>query len=488
MVYAALDIARILREKRVERRQLDRPPSKSDAPSAPVHGSAELKGAPDALPNHARPDRTVQSSEKTPEPRQSTEAALEQVTTTLPSVLPGIPQASIGPYEIPEVLVVKPATDFAGAPPSPPDLGRELPPLSFVESGQSPKRPRGASPKAPVLFDPEHYRRHAGVPGYLYMARNSFHVEGLFKLGYTSQTPELRVTHLNNEHRLMPDVGEFQLVHWAPVPAAYDAECALFDLLRADRPVAKREFFHHSEALLKKAIDATQAFTLGDPDALDEFAMWRLREPDVARRARPSHVQILPVTSPSGGWIYAVQCEWHRNDVFRVSYTSKDPLLALSELDARQRRLTCRIGFHSLVHCQAVADLRTSWNAVAERLEPWRVKTSKVFFEIELEQLAVEITAAAIPVPAPTPTQELPMPALRPKQGMTGEVSVEAVGGNTASSWAPWAKACLSCGAILRFAGAVGARDAVECPCCGFDMDCIVGARGAIIRPLESSG
>lgn len=503
-VYAALEIARILRKTRTKRGQLGMPPSTTDAARAPVIGPEVLDGAPDALSTHTKlastlPNRAASTpapghSEQISVPRQFTEPVLDQVATATPTVLPEVSHSPASQYETPVVFVARTATVHAEVPPPPKVVLREIPPLAFVESGASPKRASGASPKSPVLFDPEHYRRHAGVPGLLYMARNSFHVEGIYKLGYTTQTPELRVAQLNKEHRQTPDVGEFQLVHWAPVPAAYDAERALFDLLLADRPVAKREFFHHSEALLKRAIDATQALTLGDPDALDEFAMWRVGEPDVERRARPSHASILPVPSPAGGWIYTAQCEWHRSDVFRVSYTSKDPLLALSELDARQRRLTCRIGFHTLVHCQAVGDLRASWKAVAERLEPWRVKTSRVFFEIELEQLAQEISAVArlmsVPAPAhaPSPDPSPLVPAPRRRQEVTGEVSVESVGGNIASSWAPWAKACLSCGAILRFVGSVGARDAVECPCCGVYMDCTVGARGAIVRLIDRTG
>ncbi|MBV7542043.1 GIY-YIG nuclease family protein [Acidovorax sp. sic0104] len=311
------------------------------------------------------------------------------------------------------------------------------------------------------------------MPGYLYMARNPFHLDGLFKLGYTTRSPQERIDSLNLEHREVPDVGEFHLVHSVQVPAAYDAERALFDLLAPNRPVQKREFFLLREPLLKRALDATQAFTNGDAEALDDFVLHRDQGAAFASPALVEHAAIPPLRSPGGGWIYVTRCQWHRKDLFRISYTRTDPRLALSALDARQKRFTSRIGFHTLVHCVCVDDLGAVWGTAAASLDRWRVLGSKVFFEAPLGDLSEAINRS---IPAAV---ELAVPL---KHGRNfGDVTVELVLGKASGSWAAWARPCPSCGSVLRFTGTVGAQGLVECPGCGCELECTVGASKAVV-------
>lgn len=325
-----------------------------------------------------------------------------------------------------------------------------------------------------AIFEPDHYRRHEGMPGHLYMARNPFHVDGLYKLGYTTLTPHERINWLNAEHSQLPDVGKFHLIHAVQVPAAYDAERALFDLLLADRPVLKREFFFHSESLLIQALDATCAFTTGRADALDDFVL--SREHTTALESPPvlSHAVVPSLLTPQGGWIYITHCQWHRSNVYRISYTRNDPRLAVAVLNARQKRLTCRIGFHTLVHCVSVYDLRTLWTKVTAALESWRVEGSRVFYEASIGQLTEAIAQA-------NPASQGKLELLTRRQDL-GEVTVELVRGQVAKSWEPWAKSCPGCTAILRFTGAIGAKGKVGCPACGCMLKCTVGASKAEIN------
>ncbi len=387
---------------------------------------------------------------------------------------------------------------------------RSLPPLPFTRSPVPAARPKAVRRRDLAIFDLEHYRRHEGVPGYLYMARNPFQVEGLFKLGYTTLTPDSRLGQLNKEHGLEPEVGAFHLVHSVPVPGAYDAEQALFDLLKAERPVEKREFFLHSEELFRRALDATASFFAGEEDALDDFVTWRVGMPDVEPPAPTRPVYVPPLAPSDDGWIYIVKCDWHRSTVFRVSYTSKDPRSVIAELDARQRKYTCRVGFHSLVHCRPVDDLNSAWAKASEGLEPWRVKSTRVFFEAPLEQLALAISAGASSASKPAPPPPLPPDApprptpaaVKPEPasgyasppawaiftaGATGEVSVQLVRDSAERLRVGWDKPCPSCGKTLKFTGPVGARRVIACPSCKSSLRCAFGPGGVLIAAFDGS-
>lgn len=103
----------------------------------------------------------------------------------------------------------------------------------------------------------EHFRRHAFTPGWLYVARNELHAADLFKLGYTTISPQARIRTLNAEAQgVTTAIGKFQLVHSRAVPMSYTAEQEVFARLAKFRVSSDREFFRGSEALIVAALDA----------------------------------------------------------------------------------------------------------------------------------------------------------------------------------------------------------------------------------------
>lgn len=102
----------------------------------------------------------------------------------------------------------------------------------------------------------EHFRRHAFTPGWLYVARNELHAADLFKLGYTTISPQARIRTLNAEGQgVTTAIGRFQLVHSRAVPMSYTAEQEVFARLAQYRVTGAREFFRGSQALIIEAVD-----------------------------------------------------------------------------------------------------------------------------------------------------------------------------------------------------------------------------------------
>lgn len=89
-----------------------------------------------------------------------------------------------------------------------------------------------------------HFKRHQGLPGWIYAARNKILQDNVFKVGYTTATPEVRVKSLNTEQRnRTSQVGFFELVFKRPVIDAYGAEQRLFAAINASRVTKGKEFF-----------------------------------------------------------------------------------------------------------------------------------------------------------------------------------------------------------------------------------------------------
>lgn len=304
------------------------------------------------------------------------------------------------------------------------------------------------------------------------MARNDFHRHGLYKLGYCIQSPAGRVASLEKQHQQASDVGHFSLVHTVTVAASYDVEQALFDVLAEARPVIKREFFFQSEDFLKRALNAAHAFSFGDANALTDFYEWSLGQEKWLLPKRGLHVPVHPLANPSGGWIYITRVDWHREHVYRVSFARRDPRQKLMELDALQKKLTCQIGFHTLASCVSVDDLKSSWKALSPQLAAFRVKGSRVYFDAPL-QVLTQLIADACRAPVPEISQI--------SDALGRQVFVQQVFGRVDPSWAPWSATCFWCGVTLRFSGAIGARDGVECPACKSALFCSIGASRAIL-------
>ncbi len=205
-----------------------------------------------------------------------------------------------------------------------------------------PRKPaKGPTParKRAKAFDPAHYSRHTGVPGFLYIARNDCHQLGLYKMGYATVAPPERIKTLNQQHKRASDVGHFSLVFASPVSGSYDAEQALFDVIAAKRVVAKREYFFERSDFLIKALQAASIFNNGNPDALDDFMDWSLGQAswEKCRPAIRDSVPVPPKMKQTDEWIYVLQNTWHRDSIFRVGHTKNDPLIILAELNRKHR-------------------------------------------------------------------------------------------------------------------------------------------------------
>ena len=110
------------------------------------------------------------------------------------------------------------------------------PPRARAEVVRPGRKPKGA--------DAAHFNRHQGLPGWVYVARNEMHQTDVFKVGYTTANPEVRVKGLNTEQRnRTSQIGFFDLVFKRPVINAYGAEQRLFTIIDSYRVSKGKEFF-----------------------------------------------------------------------------------------------------------------------------------------------------------------------------------------------------------------------------------------------------
>lgn len=247
------------------------------------------------------------------------------------------PQANVAAHSR---FVFAPPSKFPSAAPS------ARPPSSDPKSEQVPagtsSHSKGRQTTSAAQLPADHFRRHIGLPGYLYIARNDEHRTGLYKLGYTTQSAVERVASLNLELRRACDIGSFRLVHSAAASAAYDAEQIGFELLSDFRLTEGREFFLAPEELLIDGVNAAGAQSQGDFRQTDEF-LNQARDigPDITSlRQEDPHTAVEPARGhPNGGWILIARNECHRANTFRIGYTAGDPAKRLHRLNAVQRRL-----------------------------------------------------------------------------------------------------------------------------------------------------
>lgn len=90
---------------------------------------------------------------------------------------------------------------------------------------------------------PEHFARGFGKPGWVYVARNDMHREDIYKIGYTTDTPESRVQKLNTEQRnRTSQIGFFSLMYACAVLDAQGCEQKLFERIGRLRESERKEF------------------------------------------------------------------------------------------------------------------------------------------------------------------------------------------------------------------------------------------------------
>ena len=342
----------------------------------------------------------------------------------------------------------------------------------------------------PQVVTAEHYRRHTGVPGFLYIAHNDEHRTGLFKLGYTTLSPQARMASLNKAHEEASDIGVFHLVHSVPVAASYDAEQALFDAITAQRVAERREFFYGSQEALIGAVNAAARLTYGDADPLNtiyaDSSTWATASQGMAPSLSP--VRIPPRQGLESGWIYICRNPWHRDDTFRVSFTKVDPIPRLEELNSGQRRNTSQIGFYQIVHCVLASHLKGATHQLQKMLAPYRIRGSRVFYRASLPVLQAVIDAVVSA--GPTSPNQLDAgiagvngTATTDPTGEHRPITVEPVHGSVHYSWAAWTADCPACRVRLRFKGQIGARGNVNCPSCDGLIFTYIGANHVRIEP-----
>ena len=320
------------------------------------------------------------------------------------------------------------------------------------------------------VFDPTHYSRHTGVPGFLYIARNNFHQLGLHKLGYTTLAPSQRIKTLNQQHARASDVGAFTLVHAVEVSGSYDAEQALFDAIADTRVAEKREFFFERSDFFIHAAQAASCFNSGNPNALDDFLDWSLSL-DSWEKYRPASVHsvsVPPKVKITDGWIYVARNQWHRESILRIGQSKNDPQIKVDELNRMQRQLTCQIGFYKLVECVVVDDLQYAFSELKKLIQQYKIPGERVFFDIPLSHLRgliLDVTREGARCSMNTTPLEI-----------TDQISVDVVSMKPHPSWKAWTMCCPSCQQLLRFRGTVAAVGIVACPTCVEHIHCRIGA------------
>lgn len=453
-----------------------------------------------------RPDIPLNTAPSTAPPVTASrdQAQHPPVLAPLTSVPAGAPESTTAAALLAKTTSTKrqPGQTMAGVEPSVP----------LTPTGTVGAKDRNTHRRRMFRLSAEHFRRHAGLPGFLYVARNSEHREGLYKVGYTTVGGAKRSNSLNLQLRIASDVGRFQLVFSVPAAAAYDAEQLVFEVLDGYRVVPGREFFLASETFLIECVSAVAAQCNDDFGLLNNLRT-KVREQagEAPSDARPEHpsADVPQLLNPAAGWVYIVRNDYHRTDTFRVGYSASDPARRIGRLNAIQRRMTSQIGFYRLVACQSVLEPKGSFVRLLKLIANRRIDPRRAFFNAPLAYLA---EALAQVVTTDLATREQPgtdppewkskqhVDRPNPKRNIAGDcdtdlaivgtrnedsagnVFVQSVSGLISPSWAPWTAGCGRCGVVLRFTGAIGAASVVACPECGLAIVCRVGARAVVIE------
>ena len=346
-----------------------------EQPSVQQSGRETLSQAPPKVPDEFRKETF---------PIQVT--ALEPVTVGSP--VPAAP--TISQFDRPTRPVVLAPSEATILPPQPVrPLGPAADPPRPPQPRSSPATPRAPRPPRPIL-KPEDFQRNAGVPGFLYSARNSEQWEGLHKVGQTRNHPRGRVTQLRQENR---DIGDFELLDVVPVVDAYGAEQVLFQVLDDLRPVKGREFFLASRSYLSDAMQAAAQFIMGDDEWLNSIYsdLDRSEHPDCP--AYPGRYNYNTV-GRSPGWMFIARNRFHQADTYRVSASVRRPDLIVDDWNVLQRTTTPHIGFYEVVYALPVANYRRAGAIGALALERWKLRGQQHFYRGPLSELAASLESA----------------------------------------------------------------------------------------------
>lgn len=263
---------------------------------------------------------------------------------------------------------------------------RTRPPISTPTAPRAPREPR-------AILRPEDFQQNARVRGYLYLARNDEHWEGLHKVGQTREPPRGRVALLNKQHQEFTDIGEFELLDFVPVVDAYGAEQVLFQVLKDLRPVDKREFFIAKSSYLSDAMQAAAQFFVGDVEWLNRIyrEVNRNDHPEWPRYPyRYTHHSV----GRSPGWLFVARNRFHKADTYRVSASVKRPNEIVEKWNEFQRTATSQIGFYEVVFSLPVANYTKAGAIGRGALKRWKLRGQSFFFRGPLEEIAATLESA----------------------------------------------------------------------------------------------
>lgn len=266
------------------------------------------------------------------------------------------------------------------------------PPAPRSASVLAARTPNAPRPPRPVL-KPSDFQRNAGKRGFLYLARNPEHWDGLFKVGQTLRHPRFRVQELNALHAKHKDIGTFELLDVVEVADAYGAEQVLFLVLSALRPVPGREFFIADKAYLSKVMRAVADFITGRPEELNnlyrdldpnDFPAWPGKAPWYRR----------PYASGARGWVYLARCQYHLADTYLFGATRETPEAEVAKLNDGQSSDTPQIGFYAVVFALPVWDTKASRIAGWRALAQWKLYGSRSYVRGPFAQIVDTLTQA----------------------------------------------------------------------------------------------
>lgn len=267
-----------------------------------------------------------------------------------------------------------------------------VPPAPRMQSDGASRSPSTPRPPRPIL-KPEDFTRNAGKRGFLYLARNREHWDGLFKVGQTLRHPSFRLRELNDLHAKHKDIGTFELLDVVEVTDAYGAEQVLFLVLSDLRPVPGREFFVADRAYLSKVMRAVADFISGRPDELN--SLYRDLDPnDFPAWPGKTSWYRRPYASGARGWVYLARCQYHLADTYLFGATRETPEAEVAKLNDGQRSDTPQIGFYAVVFALPVWDTKASRIAGWRALAPWKLDGSRSFVRGPLARIAETLTEA----------------------------------------------------------------------------------------------
>lgn len=373
-------------------------------PKSPAHGAKPVESKPVKEPVQrdesespgVGPSEYVAGTSALPKILAQFSKERFPIRATAPEPVPPKPHVPVSPIAPQFVRPRTPIdiTQEAAILPSPPDrpLGPSGEARRTNAPSSTPAGPRKLRTPRPILR-PEDFQQNAGIPGFLYLARNEEHWTGLHKVGQTRNHPSGRVAQLNKEHGKLTDIGDFQLMDVVPVVDAYGAEQVLFQVLDDLRPARGREFFIADRPFLSEAMQAAARFICGDDEWLNRIFQDVDRGDQPAWPAYPDRYNYRAAGRPPG-WVFIARNRFHAADTYRVSASVKLPDVVIKEWNNFQRTVTPQIGFYSVVYAVPVVNYVQAGTIGKRALARWKLDGQRSFFRGPLSELAGALSAA----------------------------------------------------------------------------------------------